>query len=130
MKHIKEFLTKEFPIFYEFKVFITDEDGNRKSVGVGILKEGQDMYHLKIWSLLQEKFFLIPSRKDPKKFFIMTREPLKNQNEKRKFNWNIVGNANATDQDLIELNFDLFEKKIFLNIIPETFKPTANLPAA
>ena len=130
MKHIKEFLTKEFPIFYEFKVFITDEDGNRKSVGVGILKEGQDMYHLKIWSFLQEKFFLIPSRKDAKKFFIMTREPLKNQNEKRKFNWNIVGNAKATDQDLIELNFDLFEKKIFLNIIPETFTPSATLPAA
>ena len=130
MKHIKEFLTKEFPIFYEFKVFITDEDGNRKPVGVGILKEGQDMYHLKIWSFLQEKFFLIPNRKDAKKFYIMTREPLKNQSERRKFNWNIVGNAIATDQDLIELNFDLFEKKIFLNIIPETFTPTATLPAA
>ena len=130
MKHIKEFLTKEFPMFYEFKIFVADDDGNRKSVGAAILKEGQDMYHLKIWSLLQEKFFLIPNRKDPKKFFIMTREPLKNQNERRKFNWNIVGNGKATDQDLIELNFDLFEKKIFLNIIPVTFAPTATLPAA
>lgn len=132
MKQLKDFLLKEFPVFYEFKIFVTEDDGTRKSVGVGTMKEGQDMYHLKIWSLLHEKFFLVPSRKDPKKFFIMTREPLRNQNERRKFNWNIVGNARANqEQNIIELNFDLFEKKIFLNIIPESFNPTnVTLPAA
>ncbi len=120
MKELKDYLKQEFPLYYEFKIFISDNDGARKTVGVGTLKEGQDMYHLKLWSFLNEKFYLVPNRKDPKNFYIMTREPLKKQSSQRKFSWNIVGSAKANvTQDLIELSFDLFERKVFLNIVPE-----------
>ena len=120
MKELKDFFIEEFPQYYDFKIFITDKFGIKRVVGMATLKEGQDMYHIKIWSLLNEKFFLVPNRKDPKRFYIMTREALKHQTSKRKFSWNIVGSAMADNsQSTIELSFDLFDRKCILNIIPE-----------
>jgi hypothetical protein len=120
MKELKDFFVEEFPQYYDFKIFITDKSGCKRVVGMATLKEGQDMYHIKIWSFLNEKFFLVPNRNDPKRFFIMTREALKYQTSKRKFSWNIVGCAKADDsQSTIELSFDLFDRKCILNIIPE-----------
>lgn len=120
MKELKDFFVGEFPQYYDFKIFITDKSGSKKVVGMATLKEGQDMYHIKLWSFLNEKFFLVPNRKDPKRFYIMTREALRHQTSKRKFSWNIVGSAKADDsQSTIELSFDLFERKCILNIIPE-----------
>lgn len=132
MKQLKDFFAEEFPNYYDFKIYILDKEGNKKVIGVATLKEGQDMYHLKIWTLLNQKFFLVPNRQDPKRFFIMTREPLRQQTAQRKFTWNIIGNAKANEaQNTIELFFDLFERKCMLHIIPELKNShIENLPAA
>lgn len=109
--------------FYRFQLFIqkNDQKNNKKNtVGMAYLKEGQGIYTLRLWTLLDDKYFLIPNRDDASKYFIMTREANKSRESKNKYFWNIVGNA-VTDsaKSVIELNFDLLDKKIFMSIFPE-----------
>ncbi len=50
----------------------------------------------------------------------MTREPNKSGTSKNKYFWNIVGNAKVqSGKNVIELNFDLLDKKIYMSIFPE-----------
>lgn len=105
--------------FYRFQVF-TEGAGRKNTVGMAYLKEGQNIYTLRLWTFLEDKFFLLPNREDPTKYLLMTREPNKSGASKNKYFWNIVGNARTDSaKGVIEMNFDLFDKKIFMNIFPE-----------
>lgn len=124
MKTLKDALEKTMENmkpakFFRFQIFV---QGNEKknTVGMAYLKEGQSIYTLRLWTFLDDKFFLLPSKEDATKYLLMTREPNKSQSSKNKYFWNIVGNAKAdSSKGVIELNFDLFEKKIYMSIFPE-----------
>lgn len=108
--------------FYRFQLFVKSTDGNtkKKTVGMAYLKEGQGIYTLRLWTLLEDKFFLLPSKDDSTKYLLMTREPNKSAASKNKYFWNIVGNAKADSANgVIEMNFDLLDKKIYMSIYPE-----------
>lgn len=130
MKTLKEILdeqTKELqkPQFYRFQVFV---NGNEKKniVGMAWLKEGQKIYTIKLWTFLSEKFFLLPSKEDQTKYLIMTREPVKAEKSKKKYHWNIVGNAKANPANgVIELYFDLLGKTTYMSIYPDESKSEA-----
>ncbi len=84
------------------------------------LKEGQIIYTLRLWTFLEDKFFLLPSKEDSTKYLLMTREPNKSPSSKNKYFWNIIGNAQTdSTKGVIEMNFDLFDKKIYMSIFPE-----------
>lgn len=127
MKSLKEVLNEQTkklqePQFYRFPVFV---DGNEKKniVGMAWLKEGQRIYTIKLWTFLSEKFFLLPSKEDQAKYLIMTREPVKSEKSKKKYHWNIVGNAKANPaSSVIELNFDLLGKTTYMSIYPDESK--------
>lgn len=123
MESLQKYLQNSFSTFYKFQLFVKGEDGKTKSVGTAFLEDGNIRYTLRLWSLVNEKFYLLPTEQDPKKFILMTREPNRAQNSKKKFHWNVIGSAKANGtQDELEIAFDIFEKKIFLNLIPvETF---------
>lgn len=124
MKALKEILDQtaeqmKEPKFYRFQLFTQGSD-RKNTVGMAYLKEGHGIYTLRLWTFLNDKFFLLPSKEDASKYLIMTREPNKSNNSKNKYFWNIVGNAQADSvRSLVELNFDLLEKKIYMNIFPE-----------
>ncbi|GAB4416219.1 MAG: hypothetical protein OHK0056_24360 [Bacteriovoracaceae bacterium] len=124
MKALKEALNEQAeetkPIkFYRFQLFVEDTD-RKKTVGMAYLKEGQGIYTLRLWTLLEDKFFLLPSKDDSSKYLLMTREPNRSSSSKNKYFWNIVGNAQVlSGKNVIELNFDLFAKKIYMSIFPE-----------
>lgn len=105
--------------FYRFQIF-TQGSEKKNTVGMAYLKEGQTIYTLRLWTFLDDKFFMLPSKDDSTKYLLMTREPNKSQSSKNKYFWNIVGNAKADSvKGVMELNFDLFEKKIYMSIFPE-----------
>lgn len=105
--------------YYKFQAFITDQDGTKKPVGMAYLQEGQTIYTLRLWMFLSEKFFLVQSKDDYRTYLIMTREPAPVGNRTKYF-WNIVGKATANAaQNIFEMSFDLFERKISLSIYPE-----------
>lgn len=106
------------PKLHRFEVTSQSSHG-KKIVGVAFLTEGQRLYSIKIWTLQNQKFYLLQSNKDNSKYLIMTREPNKDPSNKNKFFWNIVGQGEVnTTLGHIELNFDLFDKKLFMNLFP------------
>ncbi|HPI40813.1 MAG TPA: hypothetical protein PLJ21_08400 [Pseudobdellovibrionaceae bacterium] len=101
----------------------------QRSVGMAYLKEGQNTYTLRLWMLLNEKFYIISNKNDASRFLILTREPNKNPLGKNKYFWNIVGNGKAdTSTGYIKLDFDLFDKPIFMSLYPESSSNSVSLP--
>lgn len=130
MKILENTLYEAISTFYRFQIFVKDSEGKKKTVGMAYLGEGQNIYTVRLWTFLEEKYFLLQSQDDPTKFFVMTREPIKSPNAKNKYFWNIVGNAKAnTSQSVLEINFDLIEKILYLNLFPETSSTPRELAA-
>ncbi len=130
MKVLKDILAENVPTYYRFQIFLKEENRIKKTIGMAYLREGQTMYTLRLWTFLDEKFFLLPSKDDHTKYLLMTREPNKTPLSKNKYFWNIVGNAKANiAQTVIELNFDLLDKKIYLSVFPETSSHPRGLSA-
>ncbi len=121
--------------FYRFQVFLGETDfsgrvAKSKSVGMAYLKEGQNIYTLRLWTFLLERYYLLQNNSDASKYFIMTREPNKNPGARSRYFWNIVGNGTVdTTLGLIALHFDLFPKTIYLNIYPEASAHSSSLAA-
>lgn len=120
--------------FYRFQVVQArlKSDGTNdkpRSVGMAYLKEGQNTYTLRLWMLLNEKFYVIPNKNDSSRFLILTREPNKNPLGKNKYFWNIVGNGQAdTSTGYVKLDFDLFDKPILMSLYPESSANSVTLP--
>lgn len=114
--------------FYRFQLFVKD-NGAENSVGMAYLKEGTKTYTLRLWTFLDIKFYLLPTQDDPTKYLIMTRELKNIKNSKNKYFWNIVGHGKARSMDgVLELNFDLLSKTIFMNLFPEPTATPYGLP--
>lgn len=136
MKALKEVLDTQMEKmkptkFYRFQLFVdgAESGSKKKTVGMAYLKEGQGIYTLRLWTLLEDKFFLLPSKDDSSKYLLMTREPNKSGSSKNKYFWNIVGNAKVlSGKNVIELNFDLLDKKIYMSIFPEESATPGGLP--
>ncbi len=120
--------------FYRFQVFQGEIDSSgkvkkTKSVGMAYLKEGQSMLTLRLWTFVSERFYLILNQNDASKYLVMTRELNKNPLAKNKYFWNIVGNGSIdTAQGLVTIDFDLFDKPIYLSTHPETSAYSVSLP--
>ena len=100
-----------------------------KSVGMAYLKAGQSTYTLRLWTMLNDRFYMIPNRNDAGKYLVMTREPNKNPSAKNKYFWNIVGNGVANSkQGYIRVDFNLFEKPLYVSIFPESSAHSVSLP--
>lgn len=120
------------PIFHRFQLFQgrMNESGKlekTKSVGMAYHKEGQENYTMRLWTFVAERFFLVPNRKQTGRYFVMTREPNKNPNARSKYFWNIIGSGKVISAlGVIELEFDLFDKPVYMNIFPEAQANTAS----
>ena len=120
--------------YYRFQIFQAQRNAmgkleKTKVVGMAYLKEGQDTYTIRLWTFLNDKFFLLMNKSDSSRFVVMSREANKNPMSKSKYFWNVIGNGKAlSSQNCIELNFDLFEKPIYMNIFPEANVSSVLLP--
>lgn len=120
--------------FYRFQIFQGELDKNgkmkkTKSVGMAYLKDGQSMLTLRLWTFVHERFYLILNQNDASKYLVMTREPNKNPLSKNKYFWNIVGSGLIdTVQGLVKIEFDLFDKPVFMSTHPESSAFSVHLP--
>jgi len=110
--------------FYRFQVVSGDRKENplekTKTVGMAYMRKGQSLFTLRLWMLLNDRFYLVPSKHDPAKYLVMTREPNKSLTAKNKYFWNIVGNAAAdSTAGHIRVDFDLLDKPVYMSIHPE-----------
>lgn len=120
--------------YYRFQIFQAQRNAmgkleKTKVVGMAYLKEGQDTYTIRLWTFLNDKFFLLMNKNDSSRFLVMSRETNKSPTAKSKYFWNVIGNGKAlSSQNCIELNFDLFEKPVYMNIFPEAKVSAVLLP--
>jgi len=120
--------------FYRFQVMMghPTSDGRfekTKSIGMAYLKEGQTTFTLRLWTLLNERFYVLPNKKDASRFLVLSREANKNTTSRNKYFWNIVGSGKVDSQiGVVRLEFDLFEKPIYMSIFPESSATGAQLP--
>ncbi len=120
--------------YYRFQVFQGEEDTRgkvqkTKSVGMAYLKDGQNIFTLRLWTFSWERYYVLPNKHDSSKFLVMTREPNKSPTAKNKYFWNIVGNGVVdTAQGLVRLEFDLLSKPIYMSTHPESSAFSTSLP--
>ncbi len=125
MKDIKVSAPKSSK-YTRFQIYLGIQNPNggverTRTVGVAYLQKGQVTYNIRLWTFMNERYFLLPKRDDPTRFFAMTREPSQNPNARSKHFWHIVGNAIVNPKaGVIEINLDLLSKPIYLNIFPES----------
>ena len=120
--------------YYRFEVFHGEKDENGKvfkshSVGMAYLKPGEHRYGLRIFTFVDDRFYLLPAEHDPSKYLILTSTTNRSKDAKQKNIWNVVGNGKInTQQGLIELKFNLFEKPIYVNIFPARSAAGSKIP--
>jgi len=113
------------PKFYRFQVFQANRNAagkleKTKTIGMTYHKPGEQNYTMRLWTFVDERFYILPNHNQSGRYFVMTREANKNPNVKNKYYWNIVGSGQVDSANgVIELEMDLFDKKIFMNIFPE-----------
>ena len=114
------------PKLYRFQLYLGEKNENgkiqkSKIVGMSYLAEGHGTYTLRLWTFLNTNFYMVMSKTNASDCLLMSKEANKNEYSKTKHHWNVIGNGkvNAT-QNCIELNFDLFEKPIYMSIFPES----------
>lgn len=120
--------------YYRFQVFQGEQDFSgkvtkTKSVGMAYLKDGQNIYTLRLWTFSWDRYYVLPNKHDSSKFFVMTREANRNPNAKSKYFWNIVGNGVADSvHGVIRIEFDLLSKPFYMSIHPESSAYSTSLP--
>lgn len=120
--------------YCRFRVFQEKKDaqgewGQTKTVGMAYLAAGQSIYTIRLWTLAGERYYLLPNKADPAKYFIMTRELNRKLNASKKYFWNIVGNAQVnSSRGFVEMEFDILSRPIFMNISPEREAYSSMLP--
>ncbi|MDZ4660156.1 MAG: hypothetical protein SGJ18_00920 [Pseudomonadota bacterium] len=120
--------------YYRFKLMQgqTAEDGTfqrTKTVGMAYLVDGKHTYSLRLWTLLKDKFYLVPRKNDQALFLLVTRDWNKNPSAKNKTFSNIVGNGKADAAlGVVKIEFDLLDKPIYMSIHPESFAQSTRLP--
>lgn len=111
--------------FFRFSLFLGETNANqkvqkKKTIGMAYLKEGYNTYTLRLWTFIDTRFYLIQNKTDASKYLVLTRELNKTPNAKSKYFWNIIGNGQSdTLSGVLKLNFDLFDRPIYMNLFPE-----------
>ncbi|HAR43673.1 MAG TPA: hypothetical protein DCS07_13750 [Bdellovibrionales bacterium] len=94
------------------------------SVGMAFLKEGRNLYVLRLNTFIDARFYLAPSRDKPSRYLLMTRERSSNPRSRRKYFWNFIGNGTVDASiGVIRIKFDLFEETIYMSLFPEPDAP-------
>lgn len=112
--------------YNRFEVYQEDQP-KKRVVGSAFHREGEGLITLRLWTLAQERFYVLLSKSDPTKYLVMTREDNVNAKSSNKYFWHIVGNGVVDSKNgVVKLHFDLFDKPIFMSLHPDR-KPALTL---
>jgi hypothetical protein len=128
MRSLKEEMTKKMnelskqvkKEYTRYQLYTLNNGKKSQSVGKAYLRDETNVFTVRLWMFLNEKYYLLQDKENPKNYVIMTRELNKNPMNKKKYFWSYAGLATYNpEEDALELSFDLLEKKIFLSLTPE-----------
>jgi hypothetical protein len=112
--------------YNRFEVYQEDKP-KKRVVGSAYHREGEGLITLRLWTFVQEKFYVLLSKADPTRYLVMTREENLNSKNPNKYFWHIVGSGNVDSKNgVVKLQFDLFDKPVFMSLHPDR-KPVLTL---
>ena len=120
--------------YRRFDVFLGEKSVENKvlkskTVGMAYLREGDARYSIKLFTFVEDRFYLLADPHDSSLYRILTSIPNHSEGSKRKYLWNVIGTGKVnTKEGLIELSFDLFEKPIYMNLFPERSATGTKIP--
>lgn len=112
--------------YSRYEVF-QNPGSTKRIVGSAYAREGESLITLSLWTMINEKFYVLLSKQDPSKYLVMTREENRNARNTNKYFWHIVGNGTVdTKSGVVKLDFDLFDRPIFMSLHPDK-RPTLKI---
>lgn len=92
----------------------------KRIVGSASTRKGDTIINLRLFTLVNENFYVVVSKEDPEKYLVMTREQNLNPRNPNLYRWHIVGQGKTYPGGrIVQLNFDLFDKPIYLKLEPD-----------
>src|ERR1035437_7851487 len=80
--------------YSRFEVFQNSDGAKvKRVVGSAYLREGDSLITLRLWTMMNERFYVLLSKQDPSKYLVMTREENRNTKSSNKYFWHIVGSG-------------------------------------
>lgn len=118
----------------QFEVFKgeMDESGNFKKVrlaGIAFLREGTLQYKLKVFSQIENRFYVLPDSENAGRYKVLVRDEVQFKKGQTKIYWCDVGDGRVlTHLGLLEIKVDLWSEPLYMSIFPREFKKTPSVP--
>lgn len=117
----------ETATYDRYEVFQNLDGKSKRVVGSAYHRQGENLITLRLWMMMNERFYVLLSKADPSKYLVMTREENRNSKSSNKYFWHIVGSGVVDSKNgIVKLQFDLFDKPIFMSLHPDR-KPALRL---
>ncbi|GIL16321.1 MAG: hypothetical protein BroJett040_00720 [Oligoflexia bacterium] len=106
-----------------FKIWTGNVDSSgsileQNHVGFAFNRRGSTSFRIKLWMLLNQSYYLVPTKEDQVKFNLYTIEEREFETKEVKTFWNKVGEGELYG-NYIRLRFHLLEKELFLCLFDE-----------
>lgn len=87
--------------------------------GHAYLSSGKHAYKVKLFTLTQDRFVIVPGEASSDHYKILTMDEVQTKDRGKRTYWNVVGDAEILSQaNVIKLKFDLFGEPLFMSLFP------------
>jgi hypothetical protein len=105
--------------------------------GHAYLRSGKHAYKVKLFTLTQDRFVIVPGDESSDHYKILTKDEVQTKDKGKRTYWNVVGDAEVQSKaNVLKLKFDLFGEPLYMSLFPSNggnvipFEPFRNLSAA
>lgn len=90
-----------------------------RTAGHGYLRSGKHAYKIKLFTLNQERYVVVPTDDNPVQYKILTKDEVQTKDNGKRTYWNIVGDGEILPKsNVMKLKFDLFGEPLYMSIYP------------
>lgn len=109
--------TEKFGV-YTGEITSSGEVIEGESVGVAFLKTGSKKFRLKLFTLPNHQYFVVPDDRDDTKYIVLSLEEYQLPSGEMKSSWNRIGEGKLAGS-FIALRIQLIAENIFLCLFPD-----------
>ncbi len=109
-----------------FGVFVgklnpTGELEQKERIGSAYTKRDSKKFRIKLWLMGNVSYFLTPSDKDPRRYYVLIPESYRLPTSQMRTNWHRVGMGEVAGT-YIKIRIYLFAEDIYLSMFPDSFR--------
>lgn len=90
-----------------------------RTAGHAYLSSGKHSYKIKIFTLTQDRYVVVPTDNDPNQYKILTKDEVQTKEKGKRTYWNVVGDGEVLSlAGVMKLKFDLFGESLYMSLYP------------